>query len=146
MRVETAEGCWIVPPERGVWIPARTDHKVTMLGQVQMRTVYVRADAVADLPRTCCLLQVSPLLRELVMALQSEPVNYDQAGRGGLIARLILAELRFLQTPALHLPMPKEPRLLDLCQWLVAHPAEPCFTGKLGRTLVDKHTNRRSPV
>lgn len=124
MRVETDSGCWIVPPDRGVWIPARTDHKVTMLGNVEMRTVYVLPDAVADLPQTCCLLQVTPLLRELILALQGEPVAYDQNGRGGLIARLILAELRFLKTPALHLPMPQDARLLGVCNALLARPAE----------------------
>ncbi len=122
MRVETDAGCWVVPPVRGVWIPAHTVHRVMMLGEVQMRTLYIRQDAAPGLPDGCCLIEVSPLLRALILALVEEPLNYDRAGRAGQIAALVLSELRFLKVPALHLPMPREPRLNGLCAELVANP------------------------
>lgn len=122
MRVETEVGCWVVPPVRGVWIPANTTHRVIMLGSVEMRTLYIRRDAAPNLPETCCLLEVSPLLRALILALLAEPLAYDRAGRAGRIAELALLELRFLKIPALHLPMPGEVRMLSLCQELVANP------------------------
>jgi len=122
MRVETEAGCWVVPPVRGVWIPAHTVHKVIMLGPVEMRTLYIRQDAAPGLPDACCLIEVSPLLRALILALVDEPVDYDRAGRAGQIAALVLSEMRFLKVPALHLPMPTEPRLQRLCAELVAHP------------------------
>ena len=122
MRVETETGCWVVPPVRGVWIPANVPHRVIMLGAVEMRTLYIRSDARPDLPDTCCLLEVSPLLRALIFALLDEPLDYDLDGRAGQIAALALCELRFLKIPALHLPMPNEPRLYQLCQSLIAHP------------------------
>lgn len=122
MRVETEAGCWVVPPVRGVWIPANTAHRVIMLGPVEMRTLYIRPDAAPGLPDACCLLEVSPLLRALILALLEEPLAYDRAGRAGQIAALALAELRFLKIPALHLPMPGEPRLQRLCQELIANP------------------------
>lgn len=122
MRVETEAGCWVVPPMRGVWVPGMTDHRVVMLGAVAMRTLYFRSDASPELPSSCCLMEVSALLRELIYALLQEPVDYDRAGRGGLIARLILQELRVLRMEALHLPMPSEPRLQTLCRGLIEHP------------------------
>lgn len=122
MRVETEAGCWVVPPVRGVWIPANTMHRVIMLGAVEMRTLYIRPDAAPDLPDSCCLLEVSPLLRALILALVEEPVAYDLTGRAGLIATLALKELRFLKIPALHLPMPGEARLYRLCETLVGNP------------------------
>lgn len=122
MRVETEAGCWVVPPVRGVWIPANTAHRVIMLGAVEMRTLYIRSDAAPGLPNTCCLLEVSPLLRALILALLNEPLAYDCSGRAGQIATLTLSELRFLQIPALHLPMPSEPRLHRLCEELIANP------------------------
>ena len=122
MRVETEAGCWVVPPVRGVWIPAHTVHRVIMLGPVQMRTLYIRQDARPDLPQHCCLLAVSPLLRELILALLDEPLAYAREGRAGQIAQLLLGELRFLKIPALHLPMPRDARLHALCAELVAHP------------------------
>ncbi len=122
MRVETEVGCWVVPPVRGVWIPAHTMHRVIMLGPVQMRTLYIRPDAAPGLPEDCCLLEVSPLLRALIFALLDEPLAYDRAGRAGQIAALVLSEMRFLKIPALHLPMPGEARLQRLCAELVANP------------------------
>ncbi len=122
MRVETEAGNWVVPPVRGVWIPANTPHRVIMLGPVEMRTLYIRTDAAPGLPDNCCLLEVSPLLRALILALIDEPLNYDQQGRAGQIAALALTELRFLKIPALHLPMPRDPRLHRLCEALVANP------------------------
>ena len=122
MRVETEAGCWVVPPVRGVWIPAATAHRVIMLGAVEMRTLYIRPDAAPGLPEQCCLIEVSPLLRALILALLDEPLAYDRTGRAGQIAALALSELRFLKIPALHLPMPAEPRLHQLCQQLIAHP------------------------
>lgn len=122
MRVETEAGCWVVPPVRGVWIPANTPHRVIMLGAVEMRTLYIRPDAAPELPDNCCLIEVSPLLRALILALIDEPLAYDRAGRAGQIAALLLSELRFLKIPALHLPMPAELRLRQLCETLIAHP------------------------
>lgn len=122
MRVETEAGCWVVPPVRGVWIPANTTHRVIMLGTVEMRTLYIRPDAAPNLPDSCCLLEVSPLLRALILALVNEPLAYDRAGRAGQIATLILSELRFLKIPALHLPMPGDARLHRLCEELVGNP------------------------
>ncbi|MBR0564882.1 helix-turn-helix transcriptional regulator [Azoarcus sp. L1K30] len=125
MRVETAEGCWVVPPVRGVWIPADIDHKVIMLGPVEMRTLYIRPEAAPGLPDRCCLIEVSPLLRALILALLDEPLAYDLGGRAGQIAALALQELQILQIPALHLPMPAEPRLLALCRAQIEHPDHP---------------------
>lgn len=122
MRVETDAGCWVVPPVRGVWIPANTAHRVIMLGPVEMRTLYIRPEAVPGLPETCCLLEVSPLLRALILALLEEPLAYDMHGRAGQIATLALSELRFLKIPALHLPMPTQRRLHRLCEELIANP------------------------
>lgn len=122
MRVETEAGCWVVPPVRGVWIPAATAHRVIMLGAVEMRTLYIRPDAAPGLPDHCCLLEVSPLLRALILALLDEPLAYDRTGRAGQIATLALSELRFLKIPALHLPMPGEPRLHRLCQQQMTNP------------------------
>src|SRR5690348_16916523 len=41
MTVRTREGGWMVPPHRGVWIPAHLRHSVLMSGAVSMRTLYL---------------------------------------------------------------------------------------------------------
>ena len=36
MRVETAQGQWVVPPTRGLWVPPETDHAIHMIGPVRI--------------------------------------------------------------------------------------------------------------
>lgn len=67
MSIDTALGSWVVPPNRAVWIPARFEHAVRMTGQVRMRTVYLKPGLVEGLPDSCCVIQVTPLLRELIL-------------------------------------------------------------------------------
>ncbi|HEY7985995.1 MAG TPA: helix-turn-helix transcriptional regulator [Methylophilaceae bacterium] len=124
MRVETEVGCWVVPPLRGVWIPSGMVHTVYMLGRVEVRTLYIRPDVAADFQSNCCLIEVSPLLRQLILSLTKEKADYDEQGRGGMIAQLALMEIKYLKTPALHLPLPNNPRLMHICQHLIEHPED----------------------
>jgi len=45
MRVRTAHDAWIVPPDRAVYLPARTTHSISMRGDVEMRTLYIARGA-----------------------------------------------------------------------------------------------------
>lgn len=67
MTVRTAHGAWVVPTHRAVWIPATIPHTITMSGTVAMRTLYLKPRSARSLPRGCCVVQVSGLLRELVL-------------------------------------------------------------------------------
>src|SRR6185436_6488299 len=64
MTVNTSRGSWVVPPRRAVWVPAGIVHEVEMSASVSMRTIYVRTDLSNALPKDCCVVNVSPLLRE----------------------------------------------------------------------------------
>ncbi len=123
MRVRTATEAWIVPPDRAVYLPAHTVHSISIHGQVEMRTLYIVRDAHDDLPAAPTVLEVSGLLRELVLALIEEPVIYDEQGRGGAVALLILSEIAKARRLSLVIPMPRDPRLLRLCNALLADPA-----------------------
>src|SRR6516225_4596980 len=84
MRIETADAAWLVPPARALWMPPSMPHRVTMRSRVEMRTLYIDPRAARALPRTPTLVEVSGLLRELILAALEEPAAYDEAGRGGL--------------------------------------------------------------
>ncbi|BCL74974.1 AraC family transcriptional regulator [Jeongeupia sp. HS-3] len=122
MRVETAAGNWVLPPQRALWVPPLTPHRVQIASDAEMRTLYVEPAAAPGLPEHCSVLEVSPLLRELILALTALPIVYQPESRASLIATLIIAELRQLPTAPLHLPMPHDPRLLKLCRQVLAHP------------------------
>lgn len=124
MRLRTAREAWIVPGDGAVYIPAGTPHAISMHGEVRMQTLYI-APSQADLrPRALCVIAVSGLLRELVMALSEEPVVYDQQGRGGVIASLIAVEIGRARELSLNVPLPKDARLQRLCAELLANPSD----------------------
>src|SRR2546423_1188458 len=67
MTVNTQSGSWVVPFRQAVWVPARMLHGIEMHGQVAMRTLYLRVGLSEDLPSDCCVVNVSSLLRELIL-------------------------------------------------------------------------------
>src|SRR5271155_1544448 len=67
MTVRTRQGVWVVPPLRAVWIPAHTPHSVVISGSVAMRTLYLHPKLCRSIPRKCFVMNVSPLLKELVL-------------------------------------------------------------------------------
>lgn len=119
MRVETAEAAWIVPSARALWLPPKWPHSVAMRSHVEMRTIYIDPPACEHLPRQPVLVEISGLLRELILALLEEPADYPEGGRGGTIARLILTELAQLQERRLEVPMPRDERALRVARALL---------------------------
>jgi len=119
MRVETANSAWMIPPARALWLTPELAHTVTMRGHVEIRTVYIDPPACAALPKQPMLVEVSGLLRELILALLEEPAAYDEAGRGGIVARLILTELARLRERKLEVPMPRDTRALRVARALL---------------------------
>ncbi|MDI3468187.1 MAG: Transcriptional regulator, AraC family [Pseudolabrys sp.] len=119
MRVETEQAAWIVAPARGLWLPPRWPHSVAMRSRVEMRTIYIAPETCNTLPEQPLLVEISGLLRELILALLDEPVAYDEAGRGGKVAQLILDELARLRERPLDVPMPRDPRALRVARALL---------------------------
>lgn len=122
MLIETTNGRWVVPPSRGVWLRAHEAHTVRMRGRVHMRTLFVNEDAAPGLPEANCVVTVSPLLRELILAATAVPLEYAPDSRNGRLMRLILDELRELPVLPFYLPWPAEQKLRLLCQWIYDHP------------------------
>jgi AraC-like DNA-binding protein len=88
-----------------------------------MRTLYIQPGAAPGLPAKPAVMDISGLLRALILALLAEPVLYDEKGRGGLLAGLILDELAKARHLQLVIPMPRDERLKRLCKALLDNPA-----------------------
>ncbi len=119
--VTTESGTWVVPPNRAVWVPSMVEHATRSHGPVQFRTIFVRSDAARSLPPSCGVVEVSPLLRELILRLV-ELQGHAVTAFAQRISELLLDELTFLPTEPLNLPMPSDQRLRDLCRVLQAKP------------------------
>lgn len=124
MTVDTHDATWVVPPQRAVWMPPAVPHRLKASGTVELRSLYVRPDAAAGMPVTCEVLEVTPLLRELILRATELPHEYDVRGPAGRIMRLVLDELAALNRLPYHLPMPKTAPLAPLCRRLLESPGD----------------------
>ncbi|MGW4320477.1 AraC family transcriptional regulator [Streptomyces sp. NPDC004684] len=121
MLVETDEGAWTVPGERAVLIPPGTRHQVRML-DVRTSSLYIEPDAVPWWPRSCRVVEVAPLLRELLLAAADLDAGYAARDRDGALVALILCELATLTEVPLHIALPHEAPFAELCRRYLAGP------------------------
>jgi AraC-like DNA-binding protein len=116
------EGNWVAPPERAIWIPAGVVHVTRHSIGTELRTVFVRMDAAPGLPLRCAVVQVSPLLRELLLAVMRLPALYDEDGSDGRLVRALLDRIAALPDEPLHLPMPANRKLRTVATELAECP------------------------
>ncbi len=141
LRLTTRGGTYLVPPSRALWIPPGVEHAVTVVEQAALCTLYlhqrpgccgpgVRKPADGAGWQQCRVLEVSDLLRALMLALPSAPDSPDDGPapepealeREKLIAPLLADELRRAAPVPLGVAMPQDKRLRALCEAVLAAP------------------------
>lgn len=120
----TADGTWVAPPERAIWTPAGIPHVTRHGAGTKLRSIFVRHDAVAGLPIRCAVIQVSPLLRELLLAVMRLPPLYNEDGADGRLVRVLLDRIAALPDEPLHLPMPASKPLRAVASRFVECPQD----------------------
>ena len=125
MTIRTFDGTWTVPPHRAVWIPAKVPHTITISGSVAMRTLYLKTRLAKRLPRDCCVIHVSALLKELVLhACNLRSLKRTVKWQAHLVA-VILHQLEAVQMVPLQLPVLSDPRLVRIEEIFARDPADP---------------------
>jgi AraC-like DNA-binding protein len=121
----SGEVTYIVPPSRAVWIAPSALHSVHVIEAAHFRTLYIDASMAPPEWSGCRVLVVSPLMRELVPALDEPQLSRE---REGLLTGLLLDELRGATTQALGVPLPPaqggDKRLRALCEAVLRSPAD----------------------
>ena len=120
MRVATEQGNWVVPPHRAVWLPPRIVHEIRFATRGSMRTIYFEPAICQSTPKACAVVNVSPLLRELIIG--SVEGNHAKR-RWPHAVPLILEEISSAGAMPLHLPEATDPRLVEVTKALKADPA-----------------------
>lgn len=88
---EVAQGLWLVPPHSALWIPHRTTHTMQGVGELQIYCVYIDSQLTGSLPSECCVMKVSPLVRELVIEISQLTAHHDLDAPDDRIVSLMLA-------------------------------------------------------
>src|ERR1700694_2201246 len=122
MTVRTKQGVWVVPPLRAVWIPANTPHSVAMSGPVSMRTLYFLPRLCRTLRGKCFVMNVSALLRELILhACKFKRLNTKALAERRII-EIIADQLKAVDSIPLQLPHPTDTRAMRVVKVLLADP------------------------
>ncbi|MFC5497407.1 AraC family transcriptional regulator [Caenimonas terrae] len=122
------EVTYIVPPSRAVWIAPGALHSVHVLQAAEFRTLYIDASVAPAGWQRCRMIVVSPLLRELVGALDLAGARPLPAPREERLTGLVLDEIAGAATMELGVPMPHaqagDKRLRALCEAVLRAPAQ----------------------
>ncbi len=137
-RITAGSSTYLVPASRAVWIPPGIEHLVTVVEAAELRTVYVHQQPQAVGPgvpaaqaepwRSCRVLEVSALLRELVLQMDIGMDGKDAPGaemlaRERRLGELVLDELRRAAPVRLGIELPQDKRLRALCEAVLADPS-----------------------
>jgi AraC-like DNA-binding protein len=123
----------VVPGHRAVWIPDGVAHTISMSGSVAMRTLYFKPRLVRSLPRQCCVVNVPPLLRELILETCACGSLNSRIQSQRHLLDILLDRLKDLQLAPLQLPMPTDVRALRVADLLMADPSRRTPLAKLSR-------------
>ncbi|MGO1076688.1 AraC family transcriptional regulator [Inquilinus sp. CA228] len=136
MVLHTRHGQWVVPPLQGCWLPAGEEHRVETSAGFEMLSAYCGGPLLRRLPERCGVVAVSPLLREVILALEGA------TGRARHRLCLVFAdELRLEPAPRLFLQPLASPGLRAI---EVALAAEPAHAGTLAGWATRLGTTTRS--
>lgn len=124
MVVRTDAASWLVPPGLALWMPPGEEHEVEAVTELRMRTVYVEPAIARGLASSCRVVEVRPLLRELLIEAVRIAPDYDPEGPEGRLMRVLLDQLGRMETTPLHLPMPRDRRLAPVAEALLADPGD----------------------
>jgi AraC-like DNA-binding protein len=126
MTVTTSRTSGMIPTGRAVFIPARNVHALRMWGAVEMRTLYFAPPLTSLDNKECCIVEVAPLLRELILR------TVERAGLDSRVAPdvrmigLLEDELKAAMAAAEHsplaLPLPVDQRAVAVARHVVEKP------------------------
>jgi AraC-like DNA-binding protein len=132
--VTTDIGTWVIPPLRAIWLPAGCPHAHAALGPVEVCSLLLHPNTnPLDTDRPT-LLHVSPLLREVFLALTATPA--PSTGERARLEAVIFDQLDPSPTGAAYLlPDPHDDRLRAIVDILREKPGDPRTLAQLGHAV-----------
>src|SRR5260370_2942394 len=106
-----------------MWMPADTPHSVSMSGRVSMRTLYLLPKLCRTLPGKCFVMNVSPLLKELILHACKFSKLHKRASMERRIVEIIVDQLKAVESIPLQLPHPSDPRPTTVTTAFFTNPA-----------------------
>jgi AraC-like DNA-binding protein len=124
---------WVVPPQQAVWIPAGIAHDVHLAGRGTLRQVYIAAPQSLALPATPGVMQVTPLVRELLHRMCTLGALHPHIDSHRRLFEVLTDELHAASIGPLELPMPRDERARRAAQAVRDSPAASHDVSSLAR-------------
>jgi AraC-like DNA-binding protein len=112
MQVISDRTAWLSPPTRAIWLPAGAPHEIVMKGEVATRFLYLCPELAEPLPAEPRVLEVVPLLRELILHILKLRMLHPSKPHEDRLARLLTQLLLDARQIDLALPLPADRRAL----------------------------------
>ena len=107
-----------------MWVPDGVAFELETTGEVALRSLYIDVRASKQLPRACSVVNVSPLLRELILRTVKLGALLRVVPAHARLAAVLFDELEVLPGIPLQLPMPRDARAVRLARRLLARPSD----------------------
>ncbi|MCO7224242.1 helix-turn-helix domain-containing protein [Pleionea sp. CnH1-48] len=124
MKVNTPGADFIIPPERAVWLPTYTPHCVSTRYGVSFRSLYIDNPLALKLPDRTTSLNVSPLLRELILEVTHWGDDYLINEANERLLQVLVDQIESADRAPLFLKAPGDKRLLTITHRLNQTPAD----------------------
>lgn len=113
---------WVLPPTRALFVPGGTPHDTVNRPPSTLHCVYVRPHACPLDWTQPTVITMTPLLRELTLALAGEGVHAEVEAPA---RALFFALVQGRTDPGVRVPLPEDPRARDVATRLLASPGDP---------------------
>lgn len=120
----TAAGVWVLPPSRALWITAGTEHALKVKRPAETKVLYIDNMAHNVLTRQrCTVVNVTILVRELIMACAGLPWDYAVNSTYGRLSQVLIDQLQTLNDAPVSLPIPTDSRAVHVAEILRKEPS-----------------------
>ena len=127
MTVSTKNSSWMIPTGRAVFIPAGCAHAIRMWGTVEMRTLYLSPGLTAFENPSCRVVEVTPLLRELVLRIVERMGLDSRSAHDSRVIGLVEDEVKTAmdrtEDSPLVLALPADAQALTLARSVLEEPS-----------------------
>jgi len=124
IHVIAAGRLWLTPPTRAIWIPHGADHEIEFKGETALRTLYVSAARAGTAEASVRMLEVVPLLSELIVHIVTLGMLDPRRPEHDRLAAVLMDLISGARSVDLILPLPRDPRALRLAQHLRSAPGD----------------------
>ncbi|HWK36329.1 AraC family transcriptional regulator [Sphingomonas sp.] len=133
--VSVDNGSWVLPPQRALWVPAGVDYSSFARKSGELRSFALAGTESMAVPGEVRLLNLSPFFRELLIEASRSADIAESTMRGAWLKSLILSEFEEKLHPAGRMVAPKDSRLLNICQAILADPSDNRTIDEWARTI-----------